>query len=70
MQVMRERNYYKTLNDKTHPIYSPRARIYTKWKSGISHQETHPLQYPVKSKNTSQIPGIEHMNINEMFDGI
>ena len=27
MQVMREHNFYNTLNDKTHPIYSPRMEV-------------------------------------------
>ena len=50
-------------------------------KGGLKYhiEKKHPTQYPVpkwsslapvKSKETSQIPGIEHMDVNEMFDEI
>ena len=47
MQVMREHNFYNTLNDKTHPIYSPRMEVPT-------HIE--PNKDEIKNKN------IEHEN--------
>lgn len=50
-------------------------------KGGLKYhiEKKHPTHYPVpkwsslapvKSKETSQIPGIEHMDVNEMFDEI
>jgi len=42
--------------EKKHPMYYP----VPKWSSLA----------PVKSKETSQIPGIEHMDVNDMFDEI
>jgi len=50
-------------------------------KGGLKYhiEKKHPTQYPVpkwsslapvKSKETSQIPGIEHMDVNDMFDEI